>query len=365
MRVGVVGIGHLGQHHARIYRTLPGVELAAVADTDPQRRFEVGTRLGVRAFESWRDMIDRVDAVSVVVPTTFHREIALPFIEAGKHVLVEKPIAATVADAKALVDAARARGTVLQVGHIERFNPALRAAERFIEDPRYVVADRIAPPTFRSKDIGVVLDLMVHDLDILLEFVKDPVARLEALGIPVLSSTEDMADARITFANGCVADLRASRISMKKMRKIRFFQRTAYVSIDYDQRRVTVFRRSKAVEDALIDPTTIDPREHGADLQAFVFANLLEHEEFAMPQDQDALTAELTSFVEAARGEHAPVVPGEHGLRAVEVALRIQAEIGGYVEREARRLGMKLPDVIRDKLVDPQREVSLDETAEA
>lgn len=376
MRVGVVGIGHLGQHHARIYRSLPGVELAAVADTDPQRRFEVGTKLGVRAFEKWQDMIDRVDAVSVVVPTTGHREIALPFIEAGKHVLVEKPLAATVADAKAMVDAAKKKGTVLQVGHIERFNPAIRAAERFIEDPRYVVADRIAPPTFRSKDIGVVLDLMVHDLDIVLElagprpaspdeFVKDPVLRLEALGIPVLSRSEDMADARITFTSGCVADLRASRISMKKMRKIRFFQRTAYVSIDYGARRVSVFRRSKAVEDELIDPTTIDPRTLGADLQGFVFANLLETEEFAMDQGEDALTAELGSFIEACRGLHAPVVPGEHGLRAVAVALRIQAEIAGYVAKEARRLGMKMPDMARDALVDPSHELDLDEPAEA
>jgi predicted dehydrogenase len=359
MRVGVVGIGHLGQHHARIYRSLPGVTLEGVADTDPKRRFEVGTRLGVRAYEDWRALLDKVDAISVVVPTTAHREIALPFIEAGKHVLVEKPIAATVEDARALVDAARARKVVLQVGHIERFNPAIRAAERFIEDPRYVVADRIAPPTFRSKDIGVVLDLMVHDLDILLEFVKDPVARLEALGIPVLSRSEDMADARITFAQGCVADLRSSRISMKKMRKIRFFQRTAYVSIDYDQRRVSVFRRSKAVEDELIDPTALDPKEMGTDMQAFVFANLIDMEEFAMDQGEDALTVELSSFVGACRGEHAPVVPGEHGLRAVEVALRIQGEIASYVAREARRLGMKMPDMARDALVDPAREIEL------
>jgi len=148
------------------------------------------------------------------------------------------------------------------------------------------------------------------------------------------------------------------------MRKIRFFQRTAYVSIDYDQRRVSVFRRSKAVEDELIDPTTIDPRAHGDDLQAFVFANLLEHEEFAMDQGEDALTAELTSFIEAARGEHPPVVPGEHGLRAVEVALRIQAEIAAYVAKEARRLGMKIPDMARDALVDPER-VDLGGGAEA
>jgi predicted dehydrogenase len=316
-------------------------------------------------------MIDRVDAVSVVVPTTGHREIAIPFLEAGKHVLVEKPLAATEEDARAIVDAARRKNVVLQVGHIERFNPAIRAAARFIDDPRYVVADRIAPPTFRSKDIGVVLDLMVHDLDILLEFVKDPVARLEALGVPILSHSEDIADARITFAQGCVADLRASRISMKKMRRIRFFQRTAYVSIDYESRRVSVFRRSKAVEDELIDPTAIDPRSFvGSDLQAFVFANLVETEEFNMDQGEDALTAELGSFVEACRGEHPPVVPGEHGLRVVEVALRIQSEIANYVAKEARRIGMKIPDMAKGALVDPPREADVGgtdvgETAEA
>ncbi|MBI3725836.1 Gfo/Idh/MocA family oxidoreductase [bacterium] len=344
MRLGVIGTGHLGQHHARIYRGMAGVALAGIVDTDPRRRFEVATLTGAQAFADWRELLGRVDAVSVVVPTTLHREIALPFIEAGVHVLVEKPIAATVEDASSLVDAARRKNVVLQVGHIERFNQAIRAAERFISDPRYVVADRLAPYSFRSKDIGVVLDLMVHDLDILLEFVKDPVARAEGLGVPVLSRSEDIADARLTFSSGCVADLRASRISLKRMRKIRFFQRTAYVSIDYDSRRVSVFRRSRAVEEGEIDPSKLDPRDL-ADPQGFVFSSLLDHEEFEMGKGEDALTAELASFIEACRGEHAPVVPGEHGLRAVEVALRIQREIEEYVAREATRAGIPMPDM--------------------
>jgi predicted dehydrogenase len=353
MRVGVVGTGHLGKHHARIYRNMPGVKLEAIADSDPARRLEVATLTGARAFADWRDLIGRVDAVSVVVPTTFHREVAIPLIEAGIHVLVEKPLASTADDARAIVEAARGKNTILQVGHIERFNPAIRQAERFIDDPRYVVADRLAPYSFRSKDIGVVLDLMVHDLDILLEFVKDPVARIEGLGIPVLSRSEDMADARITFAGGCVADLRASRISMKRMRKIRFFQRSAYVSIDYDARRVSVFRRSKAVEDETIDASLLDPREL-EDPQGFVLAKLLEVEEFEMDKGEDALTAELGSFIEACRGEHAAVVPGEHGLRAVEAALKIQGEIASYVAREAKRAGIPIPDMARAPLaIDP------------
>jgi hypothetical protein len=161
-----------------------------------------------------------------------------------------------------------------------------------------------------------------------------------------------MADARLTFAGGCVADLRASRISMKRMRKVRFFQRTAYVSIDYDERRVTVFRRRKAIEDAQIDIASLDPRTMGGDPQAFIFANLLEVEEFAMNKGEDALTAELTSFIEACRGEHAPVVPGEHGLRAVEAALKIQAEIAAYVTKEAKRAGIPVPATFRTALVD-------------
>jgi predicted dehydrogenase len=367
MRLGVVGVGHLGQHHARIYRSLPGVTLAAIADTDPRRRFETATKTGAPAFADWRELLGKVDAVSVVVPTTFHREVALPFIEAGVHVLVEKPIAATVEDAKILVDAARARNVVLQVGHIERFNPAIRASERFIQDPRYVVADRLAPHSFRSKDIGVVLDLMVHDLDILLEFVKDPVARAEGLGVPVLSQSEDIADARLTFAGGCVADLRASRISLKRMRKIRVFQRTGYVSIDYDARKVAVFRRSRAVEEGTIDLARLDPREL-SDPNGFVFSQLLEMEQFEMDTGEDALSAELTSFVEACRGEHPPVVPGEHGLRAVEVALRIQGEIESYVAREAKRAGIPLPPMAQRAargLVDIGPAIELDEAQEA
>ena len=342
MRVAVIGVGHLGQHHARIYRSLPGCELVGICDPDPRRRFEVATRTGVRAYADPKELLGKVDVVSVVVPTTLHRAVATPFLEAGVHVLCEKPLAATAEDARALVEVARASGAVLQVGHIERFNPAIRAAERFIEDPRYIVADRLSPFSFRSSDIGVVLDLMIHDLDIVLELVNDPVASLEAIGVPVLSPAEDIADARIRFAGGALADLRASRVSTKRMRKIRVFQRSAYLSIDYDARRVSVFRRTKDVESGALDPLTIDPRGL-SDLQGFVFSRLLELEEFAMDQGEDALSVELASFLGACRGEHAPVVPGEHGARAVEVAVKIMATIKAYVRREAERAGVAVP----------------------
>jgi predicted dehydrogenase len=338
----VVGVGHLGQHHARIYRALDGCDLVAIADTDPRRRWEVSTKTGARAFENPLDLIGKVDAVSIVVPTTLHRKIAEPFLDAGVHVLVEKPIAATAADARALVEHANAKKAVLQVGHIERFNPAIREASKFIQDPRYIVADRLSSFSFRSGDIGVVLDLMIHDLDIVLEILRDPIASLEAFGVPILTASEDIADARLHFQNGAIADLRASRVSTKRMRRIRVFQRSSYISLDYDSRRVSVFRRRENVESGAFDPLTVDPRAL-QDVQAFVFSNLIDHQVFEMDQGEDPLTAELKSFIEACRGEHPPEVPGEHGARAVEAAVLIIDTIKEYVRAEAARAGVPIP----------------------
>lgn len=344
LRAGVVGVGHLGRHHARIYNTIEGVSLTAVADTDPRRRFEAAIRSGARSYEKPEDMIGRVDIVSIVVPTSHHLVVALPFIEAGVHVLIEKPLAPTGAEARALCAAAAEAGVVLQVGHIERFNPAIRAAEKIVSDPRYIVADRIAPYTFRSADIGVVLDLMVHDIDIILELTRSRVKRIESVGVPVMSAGEDIADARINFECGALADIRCSRVSFNRMRKIRFFQSDAYVSIDYNARKVWCYRK-KAMD---FDASTIDPHEV-KDPMALVRDKYLSVQEFTMSEEVDALTQELRSFAEACRGEHPPVVPGEHGARAVEVAETIQSQIHDYIIGEARRSGMPIPDFLKHR----------------
>lgn len=341
LRVGVVGVGPMGQGHVKHYKSIAGCDLVAISDMDPARRGETALKTGAMAFADPKDMIGRVDAVSIATPTVTHLELALRFIDAGVHVLVEKPMAASSREAEEIVDAARRKGVVLQVGHIERFNPAFKAAKAVVNDPRYIVADRLSPYSFRSRDIGVVHDLMIHDLDIILEFMADEVASLEGMGLPVLSHTEDMADARIRFANGALADVRSSRVSMKKMRKIRLFQGDGYVSIDYGANTISIFRKSEAFRSGALDPQTLDPREL-EDPFKFVFGQLLEVQELSLTST-DALRDQLASFLEACRGEHAPVVPGEDGLRAVRLADRVQAEVQAYLVREADRAGIQLP----------------------
>jgi len=331
----------MGQGHARHYRDLPGCDLVAVVDPDPARRAETAIRTGAQAFARPEDLLGKVDAVTIATPTTTHRDIAVLFAERGVHVLVEKPLAHTTAVAEEIVRVCAERGVVLQVGHIERFNPAFKEAKAVVDDPRYVVADRLSPYSFRSRDIGVVLDLMIHDLDIIFEFLSDEVVSLEAIGIPVLSPSEDMCDARLRFAGGALADVRASRCSMKKMRKIRLFQRDGYVSIDYGANSISIFRKSDAYQTGAIDPTTIDPAGLD-DPFGFVFGQLIQVEERPMASS-DALRDELASFLEACRGERSPEVGGEDGLRAVRLADRIQSEVGAYLQKEAARAGVSLP----------------------
>jgi predicted dehydrogenase len=344
LKAGVVGVGHLGRHHARIYTELDGVRLDSISDTDPGRRLEVATRTGSRAFADYKDMIGRIDLVSIVVPTSYHLEVTKPFIEAGIHVLVEKPLAATVEDAQAICDLADKHNVILQVGHIERFNPAILEAQKIVNDPRYVVADRIAPYSFRSGDIGVVLDLMIHDLDIILQLIPSAVKSVEALGLPVMSQAEDIADARIWFENGALADLKTSRVSFKRMRKIRFFQSDAYLSIDYNDRKIWVYRKKgKGFDASSIDPHSVE------DPLKLIMDKYLTVEELSMGEESDALTMELSSFLDACRGYHPPAVTGEHGLRAVKVARIIQSQIHQYLIRESERVGVAIPDFIRNE----------------
>ena len=245
LRVGVVGVGHLGRHHARILSTLPGVELMAVVDTNRARAEEIAVAQQTRPLFDARDLIGQVEAVTVAVPTELHRDVALPFLSTGVSVLVEKPMARSLAEADALVTAAARSGATLAVGHTERFNPAVAAARPLLVDPRFIEVHRLGTFPDRSLDIDVVFDLMIHDLDVVLSLVPSEVESVEAVGVPVLTGRVDIANARLRFANGCIANITASRISRDRVRKVRFFQPAAYLSIDYAAQKIEVWRLVK------------------------------------------------------------------------------------------------------------------------
>lgn len=326
IRVGVVGVGHLGREHARVYAGRPECQLVGVADIHEGRGREVAGRAGVPYFRSADDLIGRVDGVSIVVPTRAHLEVARPFLGRGIACLVEKPITAALPEAEEMVRLARAKGAILQVGHVERFNPAVQA---ILEDPRirprFIEAQRISPYPFRSTDIGVVLDLMIHDLDIVLHLASAPVRRIEALGLNVLSRTEDLANARIHFENGCVADLTASRVALKTLRQVRLFSEDAYTVIDYRRQEARIYRKSPRLLRGEVRVEDV-PRESIRDARAFVFGELL-HVETLKMRKAEPLERELVSFLECIRSGREPLVPGEHGLRALRAALEIQEQI--------------------------------------
>ncbi len=306
MKVGVVGVGSLGRHHARIYAGLPDVEWVGVYDVDRERAEAITREHGGRAFDSLESFADAVEAASVAAPTDRHREIAGLLLDRGLHLLVEKPIAATTREAEEMVALAEERDRILQVGHVERFNPALRSLESIAREPRFIEAHRLAsypPPREglhpRGTEVSVVLDLMIHDLEVILHLVRSPVAQIHAVGVPVLSPSEDIANARLQFENGCVANVTASRISPERMRKIRVFLPDAYISLDYQNQAGTVYRRGDAG---------------------------IEHDEVPVKQG-DPLTLELSSFLECCRDGRQPLVSGERGAEALSLAARIQHEM--------------------------------------
>lgn len=243
VKVGVAGVGHMGKEHARIYAESKGAELVGVHDSNPETARKIAEKCKTRAFGSLEEMVEAVEAASIVTPTTTHLAIAAPFLRKGKHVLVEKPIAMDTDEARELVHLAEKHGAKLAVGHVERFNPALAALEERLGRPRFIEAHRLSPYPGRSTDIGVVMDLMIHDLEIILHLVRSPVQSVDAVGIPVLSKGEDIANARIRFENGCVANLTTSRISPEKLRKIRVFQEDAYLSLDYMKQEGEIYKR--------------------------------------------------------------------------------------------------------------------------
>ncbi|MEO8258338.1 MAG: Gfo/Idh/MocA family oxidoreductase [Acidobacteriota bacterium] len=300
LRVAVIGVGYLGRHHARILSTLPGAELVAVVDTNPTRAEEIAAAHGTRSVADYREVIGQVDAVSIAVPTELHHDIAMPFLSAGIAVLVEKPMARSLAEADAMIAAARAAGAVLAVGHTERFNPAVAAARPLLADPRFIEVHRLGTFPERSLDIDVVFDLMIHDLDVVLSLVEAEVESIEAVGVPVLTGRVDIANARLRFANGCIANLTASRISRERVRKIRFFQPSTYLSIDYAAQKVELWR--------LVKTSGAMPSIQGGEVDVV---------------NEEPLRRELIDFVAAVRDRRAPAVTGDDGRRALALAQRI------------------------------------------
>lgn len=300
MRVAVIGVGHLGRHHARILSTLEGAELVAVVDTLPGRAAEIAAGTGARALTDYRDIVGDVEAVSIAVPTEQHRDVARPFLEKGTAVLIEKPMARSLAEADELLAAAAASGATLAVGHTERYNPAVAAVMPLVTSPRFIEVHRLGVFPERSLDIDVVFDLMIHDLDVILSLVRSDVVSIEAVGVPVLTPKYDIANARLRFATGCIANVTASRISKDRVRKIRFFQPDAYISIDYAAQEVEGWR--------LVRQDGARPSIEGGQLPV---------------QKDEPLKRELADFLAAARERRTPVVDGAAGRRALELATRI------------------------------------------
>lgn len=321
LRVGVIGVGHLGQHHARILSTMPDVRLAGVADASADRAAAVAERCHTSAFADYRRLLDAVDAAVVAVPTVLHREVAGAFLSRGIATLVEKPMAGTLADAEQLAAIARATGTVLQVGHIERFNPALRALESLPVRPKYINAERLSIFTFRSTDIGVVLDLMIHDIDLLLSLISAPVRSVAAVGVSLFGEHEDVANARIEFEDGGVANVTASRASFQAVRKMRIWGAEGYASLDFHTRQGTLIRPSDQLRRGRLEIDGLDLTQPAA-IKEHVFGKMLRVDRVSC-EGREPLALELEDFVAAARGQSRPRVSGEDGLRAMRLADQI------------------------------------------
>ncbi len=285
----------MGREHARVYAALPTAELVGVYDADRDTGRKIAQHHGCKLFGSMEEMIGEVEAASIATPTTSHFELAQAFLGKGRHLLLEKPITNTTAEATRLVELARQNNLVLQVGHIERFNPVLKALEERLTHPRFIEAHRLSPYPGRSTDIGVVMDLMIHDLEIILHIVRSPVASVDAVGVPVLSKAEDIANARIRFENGCVANITTSRISPDKMRKIRVFQDDAYLSLDYQKQEGEIYRKN---------------------------GGQITRERIPVAKDEP-LKRQLESFVHCVATRSAPVVSGDHATEALKLAARV------------------------------------------
>jgi predicted dehydrogenase len=306
IRAAVIGVGYLGRFHAQKYAQMEGCELVAVVDGREEARKAVAAEVGSQAVGDYRELLGKVDAVSVVTPTPAHFEIADAFLAAGAHVLVEKPITETPEQARSLIARAAREKRVLQVGHLERFNAAVLAAEPHIKAPRFMECVRLAPYKERGTDVNVVLDLMIHDIDLVQSLAGSDLVSIDAIGTPVFSGEIDIANARLRFANGCVANTTASRVSLKTERKLRIFEADAYLSLDLQQKILTLIRKRTGAPQPGQLPVSIEE------------ANL---------EQGDALKAEIASFLDCIRNNQRPIVSGEDGLRALETAIRITEQV--------------------------------------
>jgi len=316
IKCGVVGVGSLGQHHARIYASLPGAELAGIFETSDARAAEICAKFNCQRFLTLAELGAACEAVSVVVPTDRHAEVALPLLKQGCHLLIEKPICASLEDAEKVLVAARAAQRIVQVGHIEHFNPVMGYLEKHASHPQYITTERLAPYTPRGTEVGVVLDLMIHDIGIVLALVQSPIRRIDSVGISVLSKTEDIANARIEFESGCVANLSASRMSVTKNREIRIFQDNAYLSLDFMNQKGHLVKKSDIIAYGL--KLKVGLAKAGED-------KVPVHE---IPIEKgEPLAIELAHFIESVKEASKPKVDGTLGKSALEVAIAITDEI--------------------------------------
>lgn len=306
IKVGVIGVGYLGRHHARLYAELPGAQLIGVADVDPARAAEVAAAAGTTAYTQYRDLLGLVDAVSVVVPTSLHAEVAGECLAAGLDVLLEKPMTVTLDEADRLVALAETRGRIIQIGHLERFNGAVRALVSRLGRPRFIESHRLGPFVGRGTDVHVILDLMIHDLDIILSLVRSPIVDIRAVGVPVLTSNIDIANGRLEFADGCVANVTASRVSKEPLRKLRIFQSDAYFSLDYQKQEVVMARRLGAASATGLP---------AIDVQTLAI------------EKEEPLKAQLSAFLESVATRRPPLVSGREGREALRVALDVLKHI--------------------------------------
>jgi len=325
-RVGVIGVGHLGKQHARIYHQLGA--LAAVVDADEKRSAEIAGPYSVPSYSDYRQLFGKVDAVSIAVPTVGHHAVAKEFLSRGIPCLVEKPLTKTIEQGEELCRIARDKKVVLQVGHVERFNPAVTAVLDVIKKPRFIEVHRLSPFRFRSSDIDVVLDLMIHDLDIVLHLTRSPLVRVDAVGMSLLFGKEDMANARLEFEDGCVANLTASRISEKSMRKTRIFSEDCYVTVDTLAKEAWIYRTTPQLGEALAKL----PKDRDLNLAdlATIPKEFYSVQEVKL-EEQEPLARELQSFIEAVEQGREPVVPGEHGVRAMKAAETILKDMRAHL----------------------------------
>ncbi|MFH1715108.1 MAG: Gfo/Idh/MocA family oxidoreductase [Elusimicrobiota bacterium] len=305
IRAAVIGVGKLGFHHARIYAGMKGVDLVGVVDSDDKKGKQTAIKFNTNYYADYRDLIGKVDAVNIVVPTLLHYEAASFFLKNKIHCLVEKPITTDLKEAQELADIAGANGVVLQVGHIERFNPAVLEAQKYIKAPKFIEVNRLGPYDPRVSQVGVVLDLMIHDLDILLFLTGSKVKSIDAVGTKLFSNFEDIANVRLKFENNCVANVSASRVSIKKTRKIRIFQDDSYISLNYQKQTLVIYKKKKEKVDSFKDIQMLKPRI----------------------KKNEPLLLEIEDFIRCVKGQIAPVVSGIHAMNALELALEIGKEI--------------------------------------